>query len=244
MKSALSRGKPGISAAGLRMLALATMLLDHMGAVLWPQALWMRILGRLAFPIFAFQIAEGYRRTHDFRGYCLRLLGMGLISEVPFDLMASGMPFYLFHQNVMFTLLLGLLMLRQADLARAETDPGKTVKRCLWMALICLGAIVAFPDYGLAGVLTVAVFHLFRVFPHARVWELLAMVGLHCFALRGGPELALGGISIPMQSFAVLALIPIWLYNGEKGPGGKGFRLLSYAFYPVHMLILALCLLL
>lgn len=221
----MNQKKTGLTAAHLRILAMALMLLDHLWGTIVPGNDWMTYLGRMAFPIFAFQAAEGYRRTHDFKKYCKRLLIFGLISEIPFDLMISGSPVYLFHQNVMFTLLLGLLACRELD------------RRRIWMvALIWLGAIVTLPDYGVLGVLTVVMFHVFRDKP---LWQLIALAVINIFGFEGRC-LLLWGLEIPVQSFAVLAWIPIRLYHGEKGPGGKALQQAAYWFYPVHMLILGL----
>ena len=100
--------RAGLSAMTLKYIAMATMLVDHMGYVLFPWILWLRCVGRIAFPIFAFQIAEGCIRTHDRRRYALRLLLFAVLSEIPFDLMYGGTWFYPFHQNVIWTLLIGL----------------------------------------------------------------------------------------------------------------------------------------
>ena len=93
----------------LRALACALMLCDHMWATIVPGNEWMTWLGRLAFPIFAFQIAEGFFHTSNFRNYAVRLLIFGLVSEIPFDLVYGSTILYPYHQNVMFTLLFGLL---------------------------------------------------------------------------------------------------------------------------------------
>ena len=99
-----------INSNALKILAMAFMLLDHLWATIIPDNQWMTCVGRLAFPIFAFMISEGYVHTSDFKKYAKRLLIFGLISEIPFNLMSAGGFFFPFHQNVMFTLLLGLLV--------------------------------------------------------------------------------------------------------------------------------------
>lgn len=219
----------GISAAALRCMAMALMLLDHLWRTQITGNDWMNWLGRLAFPIFAFQIAEGYRHTSDFRRYALRLLFWALVSEVPFDLMISGSVFYPFHQNVLFTLLLGLLALGQIDRL-------PDARAALFLCLILLAALLGLPDYGALGVLTVVIFHLFR---DSRLWQFCALALIHGLGYRG-QTVPLAGFDFPVQAFAIFAMIPICLYNGKKGPGGKAFQLAAYAFYPVHMLILAL----
>ena len=208
--------KFSFTATGLRILALFLMLLDHVGRVLFPGQLWMVCLGRLAFPIFAFQTAEGYGHTRNFRRYCLRLAVFALISEIPFDMMAFGSLFYPGHQNVMFTLLLGLLACRLYD---RETG---------WAALLTIPAAALLgTDYGAIGVMTVLVFHVFR---REKLLQLLFL-----FLLNG-----FGFGALSLQTLAVLAWVPISLYHGERGRGGKWLQYGSYVFYPLHMLFLGL----
>ena len=205
-----------LTAAQLRLLALALMLVDHVGRTMFPGQAWMVCLGRLAFPIFAFQTAEGYRRTRNFRRYCLRLAVFALVSEIPFNLMVGGSVLYPGHQNVMVTMLLGLLACRAWD--------GQKWGQLL---LVFLAATFGFPDYGSLGVATVLVFHMFR---QERAVLLLLLALIH--------GCGYGFLSI--QSFAVLAWVPISMYRGEKGRGGKWLQYGSYIFYPAHMLILGL----
>lgn len=228
----------GLNSTALRLLAILFMLLDHLWATVVPGNLWMTCVGRLAFPIFAFQLCEGYRHTGDFRRYCLRLLLFALLSEIPFNLFYAGSVLFPFHQNVMFTLLLGLLAIRQTDMLRREQGIKKKSLRALTLLLIIAGGVVLFPDYGLMGVMTVLCFFVFR---EHRLFQLAAMAVLNIFAFKGQTiPVSLFGVAydFPIQGFALLALPLIWLYNGEKGPGGKGLRLFWYIFYPLHMLAL------
>ena len=219
----MNKAKFGLTAAHLRILALFLMLLDHMWATVVPGNLWMNCVGRMAFPIFAFQIAEGYRHTHDFRSYCKRLAIFALVSEIPFNLMISGSPRFWYHQNVMLTLLLGLLSCRAWDQRK-------------WWQLVLLGlvGVLTFPDYGILGVCTVLMFHVFR---GQRLLQLAMLVAINWFGFEG-QQLVLGTFKLPIQAFAILAILPIWLYNGEKGRGGKWLQYGSYVFYPAHMLLL------
>ena len=219
----MTKSNFGLTATHLRILALFLMLLDHMWATVIPGNNWMTYLGRIAFPIFAFQAAQGYLHTHDFKGYCKRLGLFALLSEIPFNLMISGSPIFPFHQNVMLTLLLGLLACRAYDSKR-------------WLPLagwVMLGALTLC-DYGLLGVCTVLLFHILREY---KLGQLLMLIVINFFGYEG-QHLLLGGLEIPVQAFAILAFIPIFLYNGEKGKGGKALQYGSYIFYPLHMLIL------
>ena len=221
----MNKTKFGLTAAHLRILALVLMLLDHLWATVVPGNNWMTYVGRMAFPIFAFQAAEGYHHTHDFKGYCKRLAIFALVSEIPFNLMIFSSPIFPFHQNVMLTLLLGLLACRAWD-----------QRKLGWLALICLAAVLTFPDYGVMGVLTVLMFHALRDWKWA---QLLMLIAINWFGFEG-QQLVFGSIKMPIQAFAILAFLPISLYHGEKGPGGKWLQYGSYLFYPLHMLILGL----
>ena len=110
----------GLSALGLKLLAMALMLCDHLWASVASDQAWLTHIGRIAFPIFAFQIAEGFARTHDRKRYLLRMLAFAAISEVPFDLFYGGTVFYPFHQNVMLTFVLAILLLLGVEKFRAK----------------------------------------------------------------------------------------------------------------------------
>lgn len=211
----MERKKP-LDAASLRVLALACMLLDHLWYTILPGQGWMHAVGRLAFPIFAFQAAEGYAHTGNLRRYLLRLGLWGLISEIPFNLMAGGTVFNPARQNVLFTLLLGVLALRAAEWGRGRAMAA--------VVLLALTGELLHTDYGAVGVLTVAAFGLMR---ENKPGQLAAMAVLHGVLYWG-----------TVQGLAVLALFPIWLYNGRQGPGRKWLGTVSYWFYPLHMLAL------
>ena len=228
----------GLSATALRLLAMTAMLLDHAWATVVPGNFWMTCAGRLAFPIFAFQISEGFLHTKDRKQYVKRLLFTAIAAEVPFNLVMSGSPLFPFHQNTIFTLLLGLWAIDALDKARSTKRWGKGLGILFCASLL---GTLGMTDYGWKGVLTVVLFYLCREFRGARLCQLAGMLLLHCLLIQG-QVIPLGdtGCSLPVQSLAVLALIPIWLYSGAKGRGGKAFQFAAYVFYPLHLLLLYL----
>lgn len=233
----------GLTANMLRILAVLLMLSDHIWATYLCFGNWMTYIGRMAFPIFAFQIAEGFIHTSNYKKYALRLLGFALISEIPFNLFYSSRWFNPFHQNVLFTLLFGLLAISVIDKARKTKTAKNILLGILWLILLCGASVLSFADYGFWGMLTVVMFYLLRDFPFAWLAQLVAMILIHIVFFEGQVfPVELFGINmeIPTQGFAVFSLIPIWLYGGKKGTKNKILQYGFYAFYPVHMLILYL----
>ena len=112
--------KRGIDSFTLHILAMLFMLCDHLWATLFPAQEWMTCVGRLAFPIFAFMIAEGCYYTSNVKKYMLRLFLFAIISEIPFNLIMGSSVFYPFHQNVLWTFLLGVLSIQIIEKARLQ----------------------------------------------------------------------------------------------------------------------------
>lgn len=227
----------------LRLVAVLLMISDHVWATTMSFGNWMTYIGRMAFPIFAFQIAEGFIHTKDFKKYALRLLAFGLVSEIPFNLFYSSRWFNPYHQNVMFTLLLGLLAIRVIDNLKEDISAKNIGKSVLWLLLIGIGGTLGFVDYGFLGVLTVVMFYLCRGYRFTPILQLIGMILINIVFFEGQVfifEVFGKTLEIPSQGFAVFALIPIWLYNGKKGKSSKALQYGFYAFYPVHMLILYL----
>ena len=110
--------KPDISSCGLHILAMVLMFCDHLWATVVPGNDWLTDIGRLAFPIFAFMTVEGYFHTRNLKKYVLRLFVFALISEIPFNLMLGSRIFYPIHQNVLWTFLLGIAMIRWNEKAK------------------------------------------------------------------------------------------------------------------------------
>lgn len=215
----------GISGSTLKILALVCMLIDHTGASVlgrgyfsvaeaqgvWLAVYWvMRGIGRIAFPIFCFLVAEGVCHTRSRRNYAIRLLIFALVSEIPFDLGLYGQAFYWGHQNVFWTLGLGVLALWLME---------KTDRRLVQylILIVCMAAAQLMQtDYSAFGVFYIWLLYFLR---ERKEW------------LRN----LCGGIAVLWEVSAPLAFLPIHFYNGERG---LKLKYVFYAFYPVHLLLL------
>lgn len=223
--------KRPLSQEGLKFLACAIMLLDHIGATLIPWGT-LRIIGRLAFPIFCFLLAEGAHYTRNPRNYLLRL-GIGaILSELPFDLALFGSWSWQ-HQSVMITLLLGAMALLAM---KRMTQP--LLKILVLLLFACLADFMN-TDYGGAGVLMIALFGLTRERKYGWLVQLLGMYLICRWIIPGGVVWFIGRY-VFIEIFAILALIPIWLYSGKKSTSSRAVQWAFYLFYPVHLWILYL----
>ncbi|WP_277258728.1 TraX family protein [Merdimonas faecis] len=198
----------------LKCIAIVSMALDHTGAVLYPSQIWLRCLGRIAFPIFCFLIVEGFFHTHDVRRYMGRLGVFALISEIPYDLAFRGVPLEYAHQNVFFTLLIGIGMMILLERNREWPVKAVILLLAMWLAVLIRS------DYNFRGVLLIFVFYIF----HESRWLAVTAGGLWNFLYRG-----------VIQKYGVLSVLPLALYNGERGRKMKYF---FYIFYPAHLLLL------
>lgn len=232
-----------VSSEVLHILAMLFMVLDHLWAVVFPAQLWMTLIGRLAFPIFAFLTVEGFLHTRNFKKYLARMFLFAVISEIPFDYMYSGLLFYPYHQNVLWIFLISLICMYMLEKARTNQ---KTILFIPIAVLICISGFLAgtisMSDYYGPGVLTVLVFYfLRRKTPLTCILQLLLLYWINTELLGGLCfTITLFGISFEFvqQGIAVLALIPIWLYGGNKRIHSKTFQYFCYAFYPAHCLLI------
>ena len=242
--------KRGLSQEGLKLIACVTMLLDHIGATLVVRLMQtmperndisailvavyysLRIIGRIAFPIYCFLLVEGVCHTRSPKKYGLRLFAGMLLSEIPFDLALSyrgGVLFDWSSNSVMVTLLLGFCML-------------EAMKRCtgIWKILTILPFYLLAEwlrtDYGGLGILIVALFALTKGIPNEK---LCRAIGL-CLVVYPGARVLLGSVAVNLEWFAVLALVPIFCYGGRKLTHHKAVQWAFYLFYPIHLAILAL----
>ena len=234
-----------ITSLGLHILAMGFMLCDHLWGTIVPGNDWLTCIGRIAFPIYAFLLVEGYFHTKNLKKYASRLLIFAILSEIPFNLAMGSRVFYPIHQNVLWSFLIALWLIHLNEKARKS---GKLRKRILTVGLtVVLGYIlglVTMVDFYHAGILMVLVFYFFR---GRKWWNLLGQIVflwyINTELLGGyGYEFQLWGQThfFQRQGFAMLGLIPIWLYRGKQGYHNKFIQYGCYAFYPLHLLILGL----
>lgn len=215
----------------LKLVAIITMTIDHIGVVFGtPFYNFLRAVGRLSFPIFAFLLTEGYVHTKSFSKYFFRLLVLALISEVIYDYVFYDSFIYLEANNIFFTLALGLLTLWLLDKSRTlvkkyfkeKIDLTIILPITYLLIIVVMGLIAEFLNfsYGMLGILVISFFYLFKKnFP-------LTVLSVSLSTLILGDT---------MQYFSLLSLILIYFYNKKLG---KKCKVFFYLYYPLHILVL------
>lgn len=221
-----------LSGAQLKYIAFVSMLIDHVNkALIYPnlngEGLLLKIsnlfdvLGRIAFPIFAFLLVEGFFNTKNRKNYLLYLLGFAIISEVPFDLFVTKTFFNPRFNNVLFSLSLALITIWIIDIIKTKI---KKSPRIIWytislfiVTIMCFISMFLSVDYDYHAILIVYFFYIFYNKP------ILSSI--------------FGYLSIFKEVWATLGFGFILTYNGKRG---KQSKILNYCFYPVHLLILGL----
>lgn len=229
----------------LKIIALVSMFCDHFGDAFVGHYSFLNLIGRIAFPIFAFQISEGFIHTKNLKKYFLRLGIFALIAQIPFSLFIHKfLGGSYFSLNVFFTLLFGLFSIWIYDyltnsVKKNEKWKDNTVIKNTVIALsilIMLGiaylAEVLDTDYGAWGVIVVFVFYLFKQDKLAMVISFITLC-----VIRYGTRLLAGFnmATLLLGIFTALSIVFICLYNGKQG---KKIKYLLYVFYPVHLLLL------
>ena len=203
-----------LSGSWLKIIAMLSMTIDHLAFYYGCNNPYlyelMRTFGRIAFPTFAFLLAEGFVHTRNRQKYMVSLFVFALVSEIPWLLLNHDGS-----HNVLFTLLAGILGLHTIE------NSGNLWVTTVCITLIGLVTIFADTDYSWKGFGLVLVFYMFRGRPDLQT-------------LFGIPLMYEYGIIGILMAFSV-----IWLYNGERGfIRGKAWKYAFYAFYPVHLMLI------
>ena len=231
----------------LKMIAIVTMVIDHtavafIDAIPYDIYIIMRIIGRIAMPIFCYLIVEGVLHTGHFPKYALRMLAFAILSEVPFDYIITRSFVSFDYQNVMWTLLFGMLTIYICDKAR-QKDKLLFVCVCIIVPLF-FGLLCHFcnTDYGLLGLYLIFLLWLFHEKPVLLIIALVALLIPFQMIYTGQTAFTIFKVTVPLplEAFGIISAIPICLYNGRRGLNNKLIKYIFYAFYPVHLAVLCL----
>ncbi|PSN15302.1 TraX family protein [filamentous cyanobacterium CCT1] len=198
----------GLTSYHIKLLAALTMLVDHIGVVFFPNAIGLRIIGRISFPLFIWLLVQGEAHTRNVGRYGLRLAILGVVSQPIYQLI-----FDTTRLNILFELLVGLVCLRLDRRFPRFRIP-------IWLGGAGLSELLSM-GYGSYGI---ALIFLTRYFRPKLLW-VVAWVGFH---------LVWTAIAGPFQLPAIAVPLIFWLANGERGPKARWF----YAFYPGHLALL------
>ena len=225
-----------LSGSALKIIAVLSMVIDHCAYFLMehgtPLYGVMQCFGRIAFPVFAFLIAEGFAHTRNRARYFITILGFAIISEIPWFLLNG----YDGTHNVMFTLAIGVAALTVFD-RLCEHRPLCVIAITLLLVLAYWTGV----DYDWRGVLMIVMFYILRC-QTIKPWSDRKDICFHSQAIRQiiftFPLMMHYGIA-----GAVLASFIIFLYDGTRGHiKGAVAKYSFYAFYPLHLTILSLML--
>ena len=201
----------------LKLLAMLTMTLDHIGVQMFPGVLWLRIVGRLAFPIYAYMIAEGCAHTRNRRKYLLQMAGLALLCQLVY-FFAMGSLF----QCILVTFTLSILLIYACDTGSRPL----TALALLGVAFVTVTLPRLLPgtdfaiDYGFFGVLVPVAAYLGKTRREKLLFTAGALVAL---------AWSVGDI----QWYSLAALLPLALYGGQRGK--RRMKWLFYLYYPLHL---------
>ena len=223
----MERNKLQLTSNELKLIALVSMTVDHVGSFLLPQYKLLRIIGRLAFPIFAYMLAEGCRHTSSRLRYFCSIFGLAVLVQLFF-----WYTRHIIHQQILITFSMSLLLIFCGQEAEKRGSVWLLIGGVLLVfdAFICLLLKYLLPirgfavDYGLCGVVLPLLIYVGRT----RTQRLAAAaLGLTAVCIAS---------SFAYQWFSLLAVPLLALYRGQRGD--RRLKYLFYAYYPLHLLIL------
>ena len=212
----------------LKILAMVCMTLDHIGAAFFPQAVWLRVIGRLAFPLFSYCIAEGCRYTRNKARYFGSVFACGAVCVIAF------LPFGGFCGNALITLSMSILLLYGIETWESSRKLRFLVLTAALAAVFYLLCRTVYIDYGFAGVLLPLYAEIGRLFWERVFVGIPPVIGERLGFAVG--LLALAGVMGGLQRFCVLAIFPILLLGNERGKWKM--KHFFYIYYPAHLAVI------
>lgn len=207
----------------LKILAAIFMTIDHIGVLLFPGVVWLRVLGRLALPIFAFMIAEGCKYTRNRRKYFGTVFGLGVVCQTVYYVVDKDLYF-----SILITFSLAILMIYALQYWKQEKTPVSVLifagtVAAVWRLNQCFTI-----DYGFWG----CMLPVFAALPHGTEHD-TSMASIACL---GAGLILLAGSLFSIQIYALFALPLLLCYNGKRGKAN--LKYFFYIFYPAHLVIL------
>lgn len=209
----------------IKLIAMTAMMCDHAGKTLCPEIIIFQIIGRIAYPIFAYCIVVGVMYTRDFHKYLIRLGAFALISQIPYVLAfhptMSGFLKNWNSWNIFFTLFAGAVLV-------------KGLKEKKWHFVLLSSAAMAFCnlDYG---AYSIAIFAALWIFRNSPVYSCIVMIFVLGIKFVTGIKIDIYGVSVGLQGFAVFALPFIYLRTNVYPNINRG---VFYVFYPAHLILI------
>lgn len=225
----------------LKLLALITMIIDHVGAVIFPNILWLRYIGRIAFPIYAYLVSEGCKKTKNFKLYLKRLFIFAIISEIFYDLCFNNKNLnFLNHTNTIYTLFLASFSIYLFKI---------TQNNILKFSSLFMGIFISYilkSDYGYFGVILIYLAYFIKN------KKLLLICSMLWVTIKNMPNLYIilyyllsNNIkylnpryinqSLCIYIFTIISLFILYFYNGKKG---KNLKWTFYIAYPLHLFLI------
>lgn len=206
----------------LKLIGLLSMIIDHIGLAFFYKSNIFRIIGRISFPIYAFLIASGCKKTKNIYKYFFRLISLAIISEIPYDLMVYG-KLSILSQNSVFTLSLGCLCI---IIFKDIKDLSNKI--IMIVAVLSLGNLMSI-DYGSYGIFMILILYIFNDNKNYLVLSFLLINLLISIQATN-----------KIEYFSYFSIIPIIMYDENKKIYNKTIKNMLYILYPFHMLIIAL----
>lgn len=240
---AVGRAPRGLTASTLKLIACVSMVIDHVGAYILTDVEILRVLGRLAFPIFAFFIAEGCRYTRRPLRRFLMVFGLGLVCEAVYYIVSGTI-----EGGILITFSMSIVLIHALRGCKKSLAAGSWGRGILWgatflllvTAVWCFNVYILRVNYGFWGVMlpVFAALPDYREGETPRFMRAFGHVGwrVACFSVGLLLLCITRGFWRDIQTYSLFALPLLALYNGR--PGARGLKYGFYVFYPGHLVVI------
>lgn len=223
----------------LKIIALITMFIDHIGYVIFPNHFWLRYIGRIAFPIYAFLISEGLKKTSNIKKYLINLLMLAVTSEIFYDLCFNKNISLFYKTNTVYTLFIASLSIYLYN---------KNYNNITKYLSLLLGLSISYilkTDYDILGVLLIFIFYFlhnkYQYLIYGIIWVNIKYLSNISYILKYifNKNIYLPNIyvinSLGLYLFTIVPFLIIMFYNNKKG---KNLKYTFYVLYLLHLFIL------